>query len=90
MCVDGKITREESLSKPGLSGLIRSAEDWCKMLDNSDTDELDLDDYYPEGDTESISEDSSDIRVKPGLDLDLPLGPRYNKPRLQAEKKLST
>ena len=60
MCVDVKITREESLSKPGNSGLIRSAEEWCKMLDNSDTDELDLDDYYPERDLESISEDFSD------------------------------
>ena len=37
-----------------------SAEDLCKTLDNSDTDELNLDDYYPQDDLVSIPEDSSD------------------------------
>ena len=51
--------------EPKLSGLIGSrarpsADDLGKMLKNSDTDELDLDDYYPECDLESISGDSSD------------------------------
>ena len=31
----------------------------CKMLDNSDTDELDLDDCYPEDGLKSILEDCS-------------------------------
>ena len=52
-------------SKPELLGLMRSwprlsVDNVHDMLDNSDADELDLEDYYPESDLESISGNSSD------------------------------
>ena len=57
---------KKACPEPEVSGFIRyrsrlrlSTADLCKMLDNSDTDELDLDDYNPEGDFESKSVDSS-------------------------------